>query len=156
MAESKFYFCETCGTRITGEDLEKGRGKDKQVRGYYCVKCAREVQTLSFDAYNEEQALDFVKAALMDKMPASSPLGVKVVETPVLVPRGGRFKGSVQVSMSCATPGAAIHYTDGPKPTTESPRYQGPVEITETTVLRVTAFKEGAASNLREEHYIIG
>lgn len=156
MPETKFFFCETCGSRITGDDLDAGGAKNKQVKGYYCSRCAREVKTLSFTAYNEEQAFEFVKNALLDKQAVNSPLGVKVVETPVLTPRGGRFKAPVQVVMSCATPGAEIYYTDGPRPTTQSPKYAGPVVIKETTVLRIAAYKDGVFSNLREEHFIIG
>jgi tetratricopeptide (TPR) repeat protein len=46
----KFYFCETCGRRITDEDLDKGEGRNKQLKGVFCKGCAAGVMTLEFDA----------------------------------------------------------------------------------------------------------
>jgi hypothetical protein len=46
----KFYFCETCGKRITDRELEEGLARDKQVKGMYCRGCAESVMTIEFDA----------------------------------------------------------------------------------------------------------
>ncbi len=35
----KFYFCETCGKRITENEIEEGFGKDKKLKGIYCMSC---------------------------------------------------------------------------------------------------------------------
>src|SRR3989304_3916373 len=41
-----FYFCETCGKRITDRDLAEGQGRDKKLKGVYCKACSAGVQTL--------------------------------------------------------------------------------------------------------------
>src|ERR1051325_2099040 len=41
-----FYFCETCGKRLTEADLEEGRGKNKKLKGVYCSGCAAGVMTM--------------------------------------------------------------------------------------------------------------
>ena len=41
----KFFFCETCGKRITEEDLQQGIAHDKQLKGVYCLQCAVGVKT---------------------------------------------------------------------------------------------------------------
>src|SRR5689334_13029343 len=45
-----FYFCETCGKRLTDIDLADGRARDKQVKGIYCKACAESVVTMEFEA----------------------------------------------------------------------------------------------------------
>jgi len=56
------------------------------------------------------------------------------VATPVLSPPGGTYITSVQVSITCATPGATIRYTmDGSTPTASSPVYTGPITVDATT-----------------------
>lgn len=42
----KFYFCETCGRRITDAQVARGEGRDKKLRGVYCSECAVAVSTL--------------------------------------------------------------------------------------------------------------
>ena len=54
------------------------------------------------------------------------------------------FTESMEVSLSCATDGATIHYTtDGSEPTKESTEYTPPFTITETTTVKAIAVKEG-------------
>jgi Chitobiase/beta-hexosaminidase C-terminal domain len=54
-----------------------------------------------------------------------------IVLTPVIVPGGGTFRGSVVVNMVTATPGATIFYTtDGSDPTTASNIFTGPFILT--------------------------
>jgi hypothetical protein len=52
---SKFYFCETCGKRITDVDLEKGAGRDKKLKGVYCSACAAGVMTMEFTALTDQK-----------------------------------------------------------------------------------------------------
>jgi formylglycine-generating enzyme required for sulfatase activity len=47
---AKFYFCETCGKRITDIDIDRGAGRDKKLKGVYCKACAVGVMTVEFDA----------------------------------------------------------------------------------------------------------
>ena len=54
------------------------------------------------------------------------------------------FEGETQVSLSCKTPGASIHYTlDGSEPTQESPLYREPFVISESGPIRARAFLKG-------------
>jgi hypothetical protein len=50
----KFYFCETCGKRITDRQIEQGLGRDKKLKGVYCRDCAVGVNTVEMLAINEE------------------------------------------------------------------------------------------------------
>jgi hypothetical protein len=69
---------------------------------------------------------------------------VPSVGTPALSPAGGVFSGSTTVQISTSTPGAAIHYTlDGSEPTTLSPLYTAPFEITETSTVKARGFLAG-------------
>lgn len=52
----KFFFCETCGKRITDEQLLAGLARDKKLKGVYCGECARSVMTMEFDALTDQQA----------------------------------------------------------------------------------------------------
>ena len=66
------------------------------------------------------------------------------VATPVFSPDGGSFPSQVQVSISADPPDAAIHYTlDNSAPSTLSPLYSAPFNVTESSVLRARAFKDG-------------
>ena len=41
-----FYFCESCGKRITDEEIKGGKGRDKKLKGVYCADCALGVSTM--------------------------------------------------------------------------------------------------------------
>ena len=45
-----FWFCETCGKRLTEVDLEAGKGRDKKLKGVYCSDCATGVMTVEMAA----------------------------------------------------------------------------------------------------------
>ena len=69
---------------------------------------------------------------------------IQTVATPVFSPEGGTYYPSVNVSISCSTPGATIRYTtNGSNPTSSSPIYSSPISITSTTTLKAKAFKSG-------------
>src|SRR5438309_923811 len=70
------------------------------------------------------------------------------VATPAFSPGGGTYTGSVTVSISDATSGAAIHYTtDGSTPTTSSPVYGGALTFTQTTTLKAMAAASGMTNS---------
>ncbi len=69
-------------------------------------------------------------------------------EAPVCPPdiRGNLFlfEDQTEVTLSCKTPSAVIHYTlDGSEPTLESPVYREPLTITESGLIRARAFRKG-------------
>ena len=57
--------------------------------------------------------------------------------------KGGFYQSGVNITLTHTIPSAEIHYTtDGSIPGKQSPVYNGPVSINETTVLRTRAFVE--------------
>lgn len=62
------------------------------------------------------------------------------VETPVIA-AATRFTGAkTRVALSCATPGARIHYTlDGSEPTADAPVYAGPFDVSASCTVRAYA-----------------
>jgi len=66
------------------------------------------------------------------------------VATPVFDPPGGTYYEAQQVSITCATDGAAIYYTtDGSEPTEASNLYVAPISIIEDTTLKAKAYCVG-------------
>jgi hypothetical protein len=54
------------------------------------------------------------------------------------------FQDEAEVTLSCRTGGAAIHYTlDGTEPTEASPLYEGPFRIDASCTIRARAFRDG-------------
>jgi hypothetical protein len=50
----KFYFCESCGKRLTNIDLEDGQARDKKLKGVYCKSCSVGVMTKDMPSIGEE------------------------------------------------------------------------------------------------------
>lgn len=62
---------------------------------------------------------------------------------PEFVHAGGFYEGSAAVNLT-APAGAVIRYTlDGTEPTASSPRYDGPLDLTGTNVIRARTFAQG-------------
>ncbi len=73
-------------------------------------------------------------------------LGLKTgtVATPTFSPDGGNFTSPVDVTISCGTSDAKIHYTtNGNDPTESDPVYSSPINISITTALKAKAWKSG-------------
>ena len=67
-----------------------------------------------------------------------------------------QFEESTQVTMTGPT-GSEIHYTlDGITPTAESPVYSEPLTLTETTVVKAIAIKDGVSSSVTSRTYTKG
>ena len=65
---------------------------------------------------------------------------------PLITPNGGRFQGSVSITLSTATAGATLRTTlDGTDPTVDSREYTGPFVLDSLATLRARAFKSGLA-----------
>ena len=70
------------------------------------------------------------------------------VATPTFAPDGGSYGAAPSVTMSCATAGAAIHYTtDGSTPTANSTLYTGAVSVTRSSTLKAIATYTGVPSS---------
>lgn len=70
------------------------------------------------------------------------------VEKPVFTPNGGKFVGSQEVTLSCATEGATIYYTLDGNATVESTEYAVPFTVTETTTVKAIAVKDEDKSEI--------
>ena len=68
----------------------------------------------------------------------------ETVATPTFSPAEGTFTSAQNVTISCATSGATIHYTtDGSTPTTSSATYSSAIAVSETTTIKAIAVKSG-------------
>ena len=75
-------------------------------------------------------------------------VNVPTVAKPTFSPAAGEVDSGTEVTISCATAGATIHYTvDGSAPTTDSPVYSTPIEITAATTIKAFAVKEDMADS---------
>ncbi len=67
-----------------------------------------------------------------------------ILDTPIVSFPQGSYIGAQIVSLSCATPGASIHYTlDGGVPTRSSTRYTVPLNVDSSLTLRAVSWKDG-------------
>ncbi len=70
--------------------------------------------------------------------------GTQQAATPVLTPGTESFNGSVSVSITDSTSGAAIYYTtNGSTPTAASTQYTGPIVLSSTTTVNAVASASG-------------
>lgn len=73
---------------------------------------------------------------------------------PVISPAGGTYFAPVEVTMTCSTQGAQIHYTvDGSNPTASSPVYAAPFTLTSDAVINAVAVKDGEMGPVVRESY---
>lgn len=71
-----------------------------------------------------------------------------VCATPTFNPAAGTYTEAQNVTISCATAGATIHYTlDGTNPTANSSVYTAPIVVSETTTVKAMAVKEGMTNS---------
>jgi len=77
--------------------------------------------------------------------------------TPIAAPEGGKFNERQEVSLSCDTQGAAIHYTtNGQEPNKDSTVYKSPILIDRVTTLKAIAIKDSLEdSDILTEEYNI-
>ena len=69
---------------------------------------------------------------------------VETIATPTFSPTAGTYSEAQNVTISCATSGATIHYTiDGTTPTASSPTYSSAIPVSETTTIKAIAVKSG-------------
>ncbi len=69
-----FYFCETCGKRLTEDQIKEGAACDKKLRGVYCKACAVGVSTMDVLPLTPAEARKLLeKAAPPPSSPPVSP-----------------------------------------------------------------------------------
>ena len=70
------------------------------------------------------------------------------VATPTFNPAQGEYTEAQNVTITCATVDATIHYTtDGTEPTAESAVYAEPIAVGETTTIKAIAMKAGMTNS---------
>lgn len=68
---------------------------------------------------------------------------VNTVAEPVITPNGGNILDTQNITLSCATEGAAIYYTtNGTEPTASSTLYTAPFTLSESATVKAIAVKE--------------
>lgn len=73
---------------------------------------------------------------------------------PVISPPSGTYYNPIEVSMSCPTEGATIHYTvNGSTPTDESPEYTAPFTLASDATVKAVAVKDGETSDVVVAEY---
>jgi hypothetical protein len=84
--------------------------------------------------------------------------GRPVLAPPEILPQGGAYEGSVEISMSAGEPGASIRYTlDGSVPGPSDMRYESPIRLTGPAVVRARAYKDGFTRSITEQQvFIVG
>ena len=74
---------------------------------------------------------------------------------PQITPAGGSFYDPVEVSISCITTGATIHFTtDGSEPTTQSTVYTEPFVLSENTTVKALAELDGEVSDVTSAKFV--
>jgi uncharacterized repeat protein (TIGR03806 family) len=97
------------------------------------------------------ETIDQQGVKLLNEWISSLP-GRAVVPPPVIAPQGGVFGAPIEISLSDVEPGADIRYTlDGSVPGTSDPRYEKPIKIDATAVVRTRAYKEGYTRSITEQ-----
>ena len=81
-----------------------------------------------------------------------------LVHAPVISLASGTYSGTQEVTITCATPGAAIYYTtDGSEPSANNGTlYDGnAISISESVTLKAVAVSNGVTSTVTEAEYLI-
>jgi Chitobiase/beta-hexosaminidase C-terminal domain len=88
-----------------------------------------------------------------DNTPAAP--AIPKVAKPVILPKGGTFKGEVTVTIADKDAMAEVHYTtDGKKPTAGSPIYFGPITVQANEKVQALAIADGEqASGVASNKY---
>ena len=73
---------------------------------------------------------------------------------PTIKPAAGTYYSPIEVTITCGTNGANIHYTtDGSTPTTNSPKYTAPFTLSTSTTVKAISAKDGDVSDVVEAAY---
>ena len=70
--------------------------------------------------------------------------GTLVCATPAFTPAAGTYYETQEVTITCSTSGATIHYTtDGSEPTASSAVYSSPITVASSMTIKAIAMKDG-------------
>jgi uncharacterized repeat protein (TIGR03806 family) len=103
------------------------------------------------------ETIDAKGVALLGEWIDSLP-GRPVLSPPTMSQAGGTFTTPVEIVLQDTEPGADIRYTvDGSEPGTSDPRYETPIKLTASTILRARAYKDGFTRSITaQEVYVVG
>jgi len=103
------------------------------------------------------ETIDDRGVALLGEWINSLP-GRPVLSPPTMSQAGGTFSTPVEIVLQDAESGADIRYTmDGSEPGTSDPRYETPIKLTASSILRARAYKDGFTRSITsQEVYVIG
>lgn len=89
---------------------------------------------------------------------ATYTIGTSKAATPTFSPAAGTYTGAISVTISSATSGATIRWTDnGSTPTASSPVYSGPMAVGASKTIKAIAIKSGLTnSDVGSATYTIG
>lgn len=86
-----------------------------------------------------------------DRLVVGQPIH-RPIQPVTIAPAVPVFTDTLEVSLSCPTPGVELRYTlDGSRPTPQSPRYTGPFAITATCRVKARAFRPGVTEDVWQQ-----
>jgi uncharacterized repeat protein (TIGR03806 family) len=103
------------------------------------------------------ETIDQKGVALLRQWITSLP-GRAALDPPTISPEGGTFDRPIEISLTDSEPGTDIRYTlDGSVPGPSDPRYEKPIHVDGSTVLRTRAYKDGfIRSIITQQVFIFG
>ncbi len=105
-----------------------------------------EIATITFSGFQASKARFFLDEIVLSHEASAQP--TQVVATPTFNPAQGEYTEAQNVTITCATEDAVIHYTvDGTDPTAESPVYDEAIAVGETMTIKAIAMKEGMTNS---------
>ena len=105
-----------------------------------------EIATITFSGFQASKARFFLDEIVLSHEASAQP--TQVVATPTFNPAQGEYTEAQNVTITCATEDAVIHFTvDGTDPTAESPVYAEAIAVGETTTIKAIAMKEGMTNS---------
>ncbi|SNS41670.1 Chitobiase/beta-hexosaminidase C-terminal domain-containing protein [Granulicella rosea] len=107
---------------------------------------AKYAAPISVSANTTVKAIAYVSGSSLSAVASASYVIQPAV--PVISPAAGTYGTTQNVTITDATPGAAIYYTtDGSSPTLSSPVYSGPISVAQSETLQAIAVVPGDANS---------
>ena len=79
------------------------------------------------------------------------------IEDPIINPASGEYTGKLTITMQSESKSIMYYTLDGSNPNDESQIYSGPIEITQSTVVKAISYKPGQylPSNIITRTYVM-